>query len=724
MILNQSDELTSRTLDSLNAAEAQFELVKHSFSSVEVLEEKLQQQANNMSLLVSSDDDLMARYLDNLESFKVYQPNIYDFFKRFEPKKYIVDAQEGFVNAINVETGKYFYDYPSFLSTKVQFDEFTSNPLIKKFNFRPAVTDAKFIHVESMNKMLKLKPKKSEKPVKSNKSELKNISALMVFGVGCGYHLELFSQQCEIAAINIIEPDLDLFFLSLFSINWQQIFSTFEKNGTHVHISLGEQKDTFFEELMNKSNINGRFQMSHVAGYIHYMSPQIRDILSIFNKSYMEMSNGWGFFDDAVMSVSHMLSNLEQKVPILKNTAITNTEVADIPVFIVGNGPSLDNLIDSIKAYQDKAIVISCGTALSACYKYGLKPDFHCEQERTSIVAETIEASCPASFLEGITLLTSTIVHPLVLAKFKHSIMVAKVDEPSSSLLMRDEVGKDLFSAYHFMNPTVANTALTAAYHLGFKKLYLFGIDLGHKEGGNHHSTHSLYYSENEKDNALFHIDRRESVEVEGNFGGTFICNHFFYQSNQHLSNQIRGNSDLICFNLSDGALIKGSIPLDVQLLGDNLPASTSIDKSNCVEALYRNSAFHDEDGELMRRISNDLDYELFDEFCEKLIALNTLPVNSFKEATILLMKNTTFIRSFSQNIYELINGTIMQMQVVLTQFLYNADTEDEAVILFNQSIVVYREFLSLAAKYYREQAETPHYVENSHWGRRLRGEI
>ncbi|NQZ22274.1 MAG: motility associated factor glycosyltransferase family protein [Colwellia sp.] len=723
--MNQSDEQTSQIPGGLLAAEEQFEHIKHNFSSTVALEEKLQEQANTMSLLVSSDEDLMARYLDNLKAFKLYQPKIYDFFKKFEPKKYIVDANDGFVNAINVETGQLFYEYPSYLSTKLQFDQFKCAPVIKKFNFTPhRGNEAKFIHVESMNKMLDLKQKKNGKPCKPSEDELKNISSLMVFGVGCGYHLELFTQQCDIGAIYIIEPDLDLFFLSLFSINWQYILSSFEEKGTHVHISLGEQKDTFFEELMHKSNLNGRYQMAHVAGYIHYMSPQISDILSIFNKSYLEMCHGWGFFDDAVMSISHMLANIDQKVPILKDSAKLITDVFDIPVFIVGNGPSLDQLIDTIRAYQNKAIVISCGTALSACYKYGLKPDFHCEQERTSVVAETIDASCPASFLEGIVLLASTIVHPTVFAKFKHSIMVPKADEPSSALLLRDEVGKKLFSAYHFMNPTVANTALTAAYHLGFKKLYLFGIDLGHKQGGAHHSTKSLYYSDDNEDKALFGISDAESVEVEGNFGGTFICNHFFYQSNQNLSNQIRGNTDLTCFNLSDGALIEGTIPLDEKLLSKNFATSNQINKQKCVEELYRNAAFHDDDGELMRRISNDLDYELFDDFCHKLIEINSLSVSTFKEATTLLIKNTMFIRSFPQNVYDLISGTIMQMQVVLTQFLYNSSAESEGIKLFNESLVVYCEFLSLAAKYYRAEAETPHYVNESYWGKRLRGEI
>ena len=256
---------------------------------------------------------------------------------------------------------------------------------------------------------------------------------------------------------------------------------------------------------------------------------------------------------------------------------------------------------------------------------------------------------------------------------------------------------------------------------MGFTKFYFFGIDLGHKRGGTHHSKKSLYYSGDDQDKSLYGINDQESIKVKGNFGGTFICNSFFHQSNQNLSHQIRGNADLTCFNLCDGALIEGSIPLHVEDLGEFFPEGQLIDKQEFLENLYRHSAFHDDDGELKRRLTNDLDYQLFDDVCHKLIELNREKVNTFKEATTLLINNTTLIRTFPQHIHDLINGSIMQIQVVLTQLLYHPTDVDEGIIAFKKGLVIYCEFLSLAAKYYREQAENPHYINDSSWHLRLR---
>jgi len=698
------------------------ETAKHTLANQQK-EALLQAQADKMSLLISSDDDLMARYQTNLLAFKKYYPDIHDFFTNYEPLKYIVDTIDGFVNALNVETGTHFYEYPSFLSTKVQFDEFVNSPNIKKFNFNSEdlnENEAKFIHVDSLDAMLSLLAKKDKHQKKISEAS-NQLSSLMVFGVGAGYHLELFAKQYNISCLYIIEPDLDLFFLSLFSINWTCILEIFEKKGTIVYISIGEQKETFFDELMQKSASNGRYQMAHVAGYVHYHSKQINELLTEFNHRYLELGHGWGFFDDAVMSIGHTLTNLENNVPLLKKSAINNKLISDLPVFIIGNGSSLDGLIDTIKAYQDKAIIISCGSALSALYKYGIKPDFHCEQERTFPVAEKIEHYCPSSFLDDICLLAPTTVHPAVFSMFKQSMMAAKMNEPSSALLLNDTESKSLFAAYHFINPTVANTALVVGYNLGFKNFYLFGIDLGHKQGGNHHSKKSLYYTEDEQDRELYNSDDTSAIMVKGNFGGEFVCDTFFYQSNMNLSKQILAFDDLTCFNLSDGAYVTGSKPLKSEQIPSLFNDKIRLNKVDIMNKIYQKSSYDDPNKKLLKRLSTALDYQYFDDVCQRLDTLNDQEVSSFEQAAALLLNNTIILSSLTELAYSLIQGTIMHMQVVLTQLLYEPETEEEAVNVFNKALVFYREFLRIAPKYYREQAENVHYIIDANWIVKLR---
>lgn len=696
--------------------------VKMNYSSIQEQEGILQSLADRMSLLVSSDDDLMERYQDNLSAFEAYYPEIYDFFKSYEPKKYIIDATDGFVNAIDVETGNYFYDYPSFLLAKAQFEKFQKSPSTKKFTFTPgSENEANFIHVDYLNEMVALLSKKSLTAKKSVKPLSKHLSSLLIFGVGAGYHIEMFSQQHSPSCVYIIEPDLDLFYLSLFSINWSQVLKIFDEKGTRVFISLGEQKDHFFDDVILKSAISGRYQMAHVTGYIHYKSPQISEILTEFNRRYLEMGRGWGFFDDAVMSIGHMLGNLQQKVPLLKKQAIRSNNVVDIPVFIVGNGPSLDGLIDTLKANQDKAIIISCGSALSALYEYGIIPDFHAEQERTFPVAEKIQHSCPADFLDGLVLVAPNTVHPAVFSLFKRSMMAAKANEPATALLLNDTENKGLFTNYHFINPTVANTALVMGYNLGFKNFYLFGIDLGQKKGGPHHSKKSLYYGDDEQDSELYSFDEMEAIEVEGNFGGSFICDSFFYQSNANLSHQIVGFEDLQCFNLNDGAKIIGSKPMLAQEFSSLFEGYPQIEKAKLVDHLYSNSLYHDVDGSLYKRLVNDLDYHNFSAVSKALIDLLDAPINTFQDAVDLLFNNTIELRSTTEHIHDLFIGTIMHFQVTLTQLLYDDEDEVSGLKSFKEALIYYRNFLKEAPKYYEKNAEQAHFINDCEWIKKLR---
>jgi len=304
--------------------------------------------------------------------------------------------------------------------------------------------------------------------------------------------------------------------------------------------------------------------------------------------------------------------------------------------------------------------------------------------------------------------------------------MAAKMNEPSSALLLRDELGKQLFSAYHFINPTVANTALVMGYNLGFKNFYLMGIDLGHKQDGHHHSTKSLYYTqedndlEEDSDLELYNVNNDSLIEVDGNFGGKFLCDTFFHQSNYNLSHQILGFNDLHCFNLSDGAQIKGSLPLNAESAINIFDKQPSLSKEALLNKVNKNST-HVDDELLFSRLVADLDYQYFDEVCDRLLQLNGRKVCSFTEATVMLLNNTIMLDTLTEHVHALLQGTIMHIQVVLTQLLYSAPNEKVAVESFNKGMVFYCQFIEKAAIYYKENAEQAHFIKDAKWIVKLR---
>ena len=621
--------------------EDQLKRIKLSFTSFEEQEAALQTEADGMSLLVSNDDAMIANFERNMAAFQEYYPEIYEFFKEYQPKKHTISVKDGFANPLNVETGRSFYEYPPYLMTELQFKQFLKSNMLKKFNFNESsANEGNFTHVECLDSIQKLV---ADQKNPFDFETRKHLSSLVVFGVGAGYHLEMLAQKYQTQCIYVLEPDLDIFYFSLFTANWQHIIETIDNKRGRLYISLGEQKSTFFEEVIGASGRSGRYQMSHIAGYIHYISPEMDDLINEFNRRYFEAGHGWGFFDDGVISIAHLLGNLSNDIPVIHKNTKNLAATKDKPVFIVGNGPSLDGLIDTIRAYQDKAIIISCGSALSALYKYNIKPDFHCEQERTYPVAEKVDLYCPKEFLSGITFFAPATVHPDVFKRFDRSFMGAKANEPSTDMLLSLELGRSQFEDYLYINPTVANTALSLAYAMGFKNFYLMGVDLGHKQGGKHHSVNSLYY-EGDEDKGLYIMSEGGGVPIEGNFGGDFISDSFFYMSNKALSKLIHHFDDLNCYNLSDGAKIEGASPLHAENMKEIFCDAPVIDKNKVADEFYQSGLVKDNKA-LHEQLLDNLAFDYFEEVCQVLASLSEQPINSFDDAIDYLAKNTQILR-------------------------------------------------------------------------------
>jgi len=86
-----------------------------------------------------------------------------------------------------------------------------------------------------------------------------------------------------------------------------------------------------------------------------------------------------------------------------------------------------------------------------------------------------------------------------------------------------------------------------------------------------------------------------------------------------------------------------------------------------------------------------------------------------------LLLNNTIILNTLTEHAHALLIGTILHMQVVLTQLLYSSSDEKTGVETFNEGLVFYCEFIEKASVYYRENAEQAHYIIDCDWIQKLR---
>jgi len=122
--------------------------------------------------------------------------------------------------------------------------------------------------------------------------------------------------------------------------------------------------------------------------------------------------------------------------------------------------------------------------------------------------------------------------------------------------LMR-EAGATEGSLLGNCNPLVSNFGLSLISSLGFKNVYLAGIDCGMKTCSEHHSKDSIYYKGLQKSSV--EPTAKELIEVEGNKDGVVYTTDLLNQSRLCLQ-LVLSNSTLNCFNFSEGAKIDGSV--------------------------------------------------------------------------------------------------------------------------------------------------------------------
>jgi hypothetical protein len=718
LILPNSNEENSELSHQANSLKQQQIILQKKVDAKQAVENKLQAIADNLSLLVDDETALQSRYGKNMQAFKVHFPDIYEFFSNYSAKKINLVIHENFANLLDTESSDVMYEYPAYLMALAQVQAYKKSPLSSTSKFYQH--DAKlgdFLHSRKLNPIGELLQRRVDSDVDKTQELPKHLNALVIFGVGLGYHLEQLLDQHSVGSVYLIEPCLDTFYASLHTANWQYILESMDVKNVNLHISLGPQEEDFFDQLLKETYMNGRYEVAKTHLYIHQNSAEIMALVGQYKARFFELIQGWGFFDDGIMAMSHFLKSLENGTPVLKKQVPFDVDIATTPVLIVGNGPSLDQHIDFIKQHGDKAVIISCASALSALYKCGIDVDIHCEQERIFAVAEKVEYYAPADYIKKLSLLAPATVHPAVYEKFARAIMAPKASEPSTSLLLQDPIAQQLFEEAKHITPTVANTALVMATKLGFREFYFVGVDLGRKKAGAHHSQHSFYYDDEGNDINLYPEMENEFINL-GNFSGEFISDPIFNMSKLTLERFIAENKQIRCFNLSDGVLVKGSLPTRQNTLAEKLALAAQVDKQSLVDKAYDLASYHD-DGGLYQRLVAAADLDDFEQLCQWLIDDISADINSMAEAIAKVRSQTHIVReveiSGKRHLSLLISGSILHMQAMLTRLLYEAKSEDIALSDFNTALKYYLEFLNEAPAVYRQHYKEPLSRETEH---------
>lgn len=634
----------------------------------------------------------------NLAAFEEYIPEVYQLLKDHQPEKFdAILMDDGELNILDINSNLPLYgDTPRRLLAEGYLN-YRHAPDIVRYDINTGDRSYNFVHVDYMEKLRQaMDDIYRDDNIGGHFPEA--IKSLMIFGVGLGYQIEWLVRDCCIRNLYIFEPEVDLLFASLFAIDWDFILRKIDSEGGSIHFSIALDPADNFADFQRRIIARGRYDASTTYCMVHYQSEEMRAIIKEVVAQYARIMFGYGFFDDAMMSISHQMENIRRGVPFFRKKT---DKIYDTPVFLVANGPSLDITIETVRKLQGRALIVSLGSALNTLHKYGIKPDLHMEMERTRPTVNLMNAINDAEYLSQIPLIALNTVHPDVLEFFDEKYLYCKTLEAGTNLLRYCDDLPPL-DEVRFCNPTVSNMGMSVIAAMGFREIYLFGVDLGFPLD-KHHSEKSIYYQEDGSDKKLFQIRPTDSTTVEGNFGDKVITDFTFSQSSHVLSLEIEANEGLNVYNTGHGVKIRLAEPLahdQIQLKDNTLPPQDVLRQAltNTVQL----------DAVVEQKIMDKINSGDFDRVLDELVRINLEPARSRYELMLRAEKQLALVQALECSndawLADMMRGSLLYIHSLTQRGIMLPAKAEDAIAKYDQLCTVVVEYLEACrAKFHRD---------------------
>jgi len=394
---------------------------------------------------------------------------------------------------------------------------------------------------------------------------------LIVSGIGLGYHLDAVIEESGAQFVILVDKDIDFLRHSLEVYDWTALIGSMAAQGRRIAFAIDPNPQSLSWAIANMIKDWNPVSVDGTRVFIHSGEDMISRMLNFFHSDMSKVLSYMGYFNDELI----MLRNAYHSLKSGKSQVYLRPEKANIkaPVFLIASGPSLDESIPFIHDNADKAVIISNGSALHPLLVNGIVPDFHIETENV-FVAPVVELAAKNFDLSKICLVASSTVDQHITEHFGKVIYFFR-SALSAFPLFCDSERRCLLRP----DPTVVNAGLSFLQETGFTRAYFFGIDLGTKGAGRHHSKDAYHYSE-----GAIPESKRYDIPVPGNFGGQVLSALDFAFTRVNMAEAIHYHGPAIkYFNCSDGALIEGAQP---QVTGELSFAKISGGKKKVVKGI------------------------------------------------------------------------------------------------------------------------------------------
>jgi hypothetical protein len=393
------------------------------------------------------------------------------------------------------------------------------------------------------------------------------IEKFIFVGVGLGLHIPIIASKVNAKEYLIIEDDLELFRLSLFTTKY---FELAEKAELTFAVATD---DILFLKAMAPFLDNSFFENRYLK-YAHFLTHSKNKLKQIQHSILSQNFITFQYKTELekflrpleYMNDDYNLINLGRHV---KNLVFYNQ-----PVLLVTAGPSLQKNIEWLKKNHEKFIIIAVSATLNTLYKHNIVPDIVTHLDGYEASLTHYQGFPVKDFLKETLFIFGPFTQPLVKYLF-----------PKEHIFYYEEDTHYVNGFGSVSAPCIGSFSLLLGLILNAKDLYLLGLDfaVNQKTGATHSSEHA-YSKETDmsnKDKVSSEMSLRENLfPVKGNFADTVHTNTLFNFSIQSLHSIIPKvkRDDQRVYNFNDGAYINATEPTDIEKV--NVESFKTLDKS------------------------------------------------------------------------------------------------------------------------------------------------
>jgi hypothetical protein len=290
---------------------------------------------------------------------------------------------------------------------------------------------------------------------------------LVFFGFGAGYHILPFLKSSRVANILIIDKDFRMF---------RSILETID-----IRSLIIDPRVVF---LIDKT-------VSEIADYIlkHYFPVIAGSLKTISLGSRVNLEKE--YFHDIVRGIKTIINSIADDYTVqarfgekwfintlfnLEKAGESTVSINASPrVLVTGAGPSLEDQVGRIKKMRKSATLIATDTSLPALLCENITPDFIISIDCQQISYHHFFQGIP----DGIPLILD-LASPTLLTRLNKNILFFSSGHPFSQYISNNW---RKFPYIDTSGGNVSHSAVSLAYALGAKEIYLFGIDYSYPRG-------------------------------------------------------------------------------------------------------------------------------------------------------------------------------------------------------------------------------------------------